>query len=185
MLWLRPIRMEITVAHGRQLAYVCGMNPRLGYVVGTVICAGLLGFGFYLQYVDGQEPCPLCIFQRVAFIALGLIFLVAALHGPRKTGAIVYTVLGGIAAGSGAALAGRHVWLQNLPADQVPACGPGLSYMMERYSLMRILEKVLTGSGECAEAGWKFLGLTIAGWSLVWFILLGGLMVWLVFLRRR
>ena len=161
------------------------MEKRIGYIIGAAICAGLLGFGLYLQYVDGQDPCPLCIFQRVAFIALGSVFLVAALHGPGRVGAIVYAVLGLLAAGIGAALAGRHVWLQNLPAYQVPACGPGLSYMMERYPVMRMLEKVLTGSGECAEAGWRFLGLTIAGWSLIWFILLGGYVVWLAVNARR
>lgn len=161
------------------------MNPRAGYVAGTVICAALLGFGLYLQHVDGQEPCPLCIFQRVAFIALGLVFLVAALHGPAKAGRIIYGVLGFICAATGAGLASRHVWLQNLPADQVPACGPGLSYMLEQFPLMRMLQSVLAGSGECAEAGWKFLGLTIAGWSLIWFVLLGIFMIWLSCCRPK
>ena len=161
------------------------MNPRLGYVAGTAICAGLLGFGLYLQYAGGQDPCPLCILQRITFIALGLVFLVAAVHGPGKIGAIVYAVFGGLLAATGAGIAARHVWLQNLPADQVPACGPGLAYMIERFPLMRMLEKVLAGSGECAEAGWKFLGLSIAGWSLVWFVLLGGLIVWLAWYRGR
>lgn len=155
------------------------MNTRYGYVAGAAICAALLGFGLYLQHVDGQEPCPLCIFQRVAFIALGLVFLVAALHGPGKTAGIVYGVLGTVIAVAGAGLASRHVWLQSLPADQVPACGPGLSYMLEQFPLVRMLQSVLAGSGECAEVGWKFLGLTIAGWSLVWFVLLGGFMIWL------
>ncbi len=159
-------------------------NNRAGYIAGAVLCAGLLGFGLYLQYVDGQEPCPLCIFQRVAFMALGAVFLMAAVHGPGKTGARVYAVLGGVAALTGAGLAARHVWLQSLPADQVPACGPGLSYMLEQFPLMRLLEKVLTGSGECAEAGWRFLGLTIAGWSLLWFVLLGGLIIGLACRRR-
>jgi protein dithiol:quinone oxidoreductase len=161
------------------------MNTRFGYIAGAAICAVLLGFGLYLQHVDGQEPCPLCIFQRVAFIALGLVFLVAALHGPGKTGAIVYGVLGFIFAAAGTGLASRHVWLQSLPADQVPACGPGLSYMLEQFPLMRMLQSVLAGSGECAEAGWKFLGLTIAGWSLIWFVLLGGFMIWLAWYQVK
>lgn len=161
------------------------MNPRSGYVAGTAICAGLLGFALYLQHVAGQDPCPLCILQRITFIALGLVFLVAALHGPGRTGAIVYAVIGGLLAATGAGIAARHVWLQSLPADQVPACGPGLAYMIERFPLTRMLEKVLSGSGECAEAGWKFLGLSIAGWSLVWFVLLGGLIVWLAWYRGR
>lgn len=155
------------------------MNNRLGYLAGVLVCAALLGFGLYLQYVEGLEPCPLCVFQRIAFIALGLVFVVAALHGPARTGAIVYAVIGGVFAATGAGIAARHVWLQNLPADQVPACGPGLSYMLEQFPVMRMLEKVLAGSGECAEAGWRFLGLTIPGWSLLWFVLLGIALVWL------
>ncbi len=161
------------------------MNTRYGYVAGAAICAGLLAFGLYLQHVDGQEPCPLCIFQRVAFIALGAVFLVAAIHGPGRTGAIIYAVLGGICAATGAGLAARHVWLQSLPADQVPACGPGLAYMMEQFPLMRMLQSVLSGSGECAEAAWRFLGLTIAGWSLLWFVVLGVFMVWLAWQGAR
>jgi len=161
------------------------MNTRIGYVAGAAICAALLGFGLYLQYVDGQDPCPLCIFQRVAFMGLGAVFLLGALHGPGKAGAIIYAVLGSLFAATGAGLAARHVWLQNLPADQVPSCGPGLSYMLEQFPLTRMLEKVLTGSGECAEAGWRFLGLTIAGWSLLWFVLLGLFVIWLAWSRAR
>jgi len=161
------------------------MNIRIGYIFGAAVCVALLGFGLYLQHVEGLEPCPLCVFQRVAFIALGLVFIIAALHGPGKTGAAVYGVFGGLIAAIGAGIASRHVWLQNLPPDQVPACGPGLSYMLEQYAVTRMLEKVLSGSGECAEAGWRFLGLTIPGWSLLWFVLLGVALVWLAVRARR
>lgn len=153
--------------------------PRLGYALGFLACAGLLGFAYYLQYYQGEDPCPLCILQRVAFMALGVIFLVAAVHGPGRTGSMVY---GGllVAAGSvGAAIAARHVWLQNLPKDRIPECGPGLEYMLKKLPLTQALEKILTGSGECAEVGWTFLGLSIAGWSLVWFVLFGGFALFL------
>lgn len=156
------------------------INIRLLYLAGAVACAALLGYGLWLQHVDGLEPCPLCVFQRVAFIVLGLIFVVAALHGPRRIGAMVYGVLAAIAAAVGAGIAGRHVWLQNLPADQVPACGPGLQYMLEQFPLQRMIEKVLSGSGECASVDWSFLGLTIPGWALVWFVLLGIYALWLI-----
>ena len=161
------------------------MNIRIGYIFGAAVCIALLGFGLYLQHVEGLEPCPLCVFQRFAFIALALVFVVAALHGPGKTGAVAYAVCGGLIAAIGAGIAARHVWLQNLPPDQVPACGPGLSYMLEQYAVTRMLEKVLSGSGECAEAGWRFLGLTIPGWSLLWFVLLGVALAWLAVRARR
>jgi disulfide bond formation protein DsbB len=147
--------------------------PRLGYAIGFVVCAGLLGFALYLQYYEYQDPCPLCILQRIAFMALAAIFLVAALHGPARTGTIVYCGTLFVVAGIGAAIATRHVWLQNLPKDLIPECGPGLQYMLKKFPLTQALEKILAGSGECAEVGWKFLGLSIAGWSLVWFVLFG------------
>ncbi|MBX9811743.1 MAG: disulfide bond formation protein B [Burkholderiales bacterium] len=161
------------------------MTPRFGYLVGFLVCAGLLGFGLYLQYLEQQEPCPLCILQRVVFIALMAVFLIAALHGPGKIGGIIYGGVLFVAASVGAAIATRHVWLQHLPKDQVPECGPGLEYMLRKFPLSRALDKILAGSGECAEAGWTFLGLTIAGWSLVWFVLLGIFAVFLALLGMR
>ena len=70
---------------------------------------------------------------------------------------------------AGAAFAARQIWLQALPKDQVPACGMGLSYMMETLPFTAVVRKVLEGSGECAEKGWVFLGLSIAGWTFVFF----------------
>jgi protein dithiol:quinone oxidoreductase len=160
------------------------MTARAGYTAGFLICAGLLGFALYLQYVEHQDPCPLCILQRVAFIAMMAVFLIAALHGPARRGAVVYSTALFIIAGIGAAIAGRQVWLQHLPPDRVPACGPGLDYMLQTFPLAKALQKIFAGSGECAEAGWRFLGLTIAGWSLVWFIALGAFAV-LIAARAR
>ena len=148
-------------------------TARQGYALGFLACLALLGFGLYLQYFEEQNPCPLCIVQRVAFIALGIVFLFAALHGPGRAGAIAYSSVLFVLAAAGAAVAGRHVWLQSLPRSQIPECGPGLQYMLERFPLGQVMEKVLKGSGECAEVGWTFLGLSIAGWSLVWFVALG------------
>jgi disulfide bond formation protein DsbB len=148
------------------------MTARIGYGLGFLICAGLLAFALYLQYVEHQDPCPLCILQRVAFTAMMAVFLVGGLHGPRRRGAIVYSTLLFVIAGVGGAIAGRQVWLQHLPPSQVPACGPGLEYMLEQFPLGQALQKIFAGSGECAEAGWRFLGVTIAGWSLAWFVVL-------------
>jgi len=148
------------------------MTTRLGYTLGFMICAGLLAFALYLQYYEQQDPCPLCILQRVAFIAMMAVFAVAALHAPQRRGAVVYSALLFLIAAIGGAVAGRQVWLQHLPPNQVPACGPGLGYMLEQFPLGQALQKIFAGSGECAEAGWRLLGLTIAGWSLVWLVVL-------------
>lgn len=139
----------------------------------ALICAVLLGYGYYLQYVTGLEPCPLCIMQRVAFLAVFIITAIAAIHGPAAAGVRIYAGLGLLAAAIGGAIAGRQIWLQHLPPDQVPDCGPGLEYMLEVFPLFDALRMILTGSGECAEIDWTFLGLSIADWSLGWFVVLG------------
>ncbi len=159
--------------------------PRLGYAAAFLLCAGLIGFALYLQYYQGQDPCPLCIMQRIVYIGLMAVFLVAAVHGPARTGALVYGALLVIVSAVGAAIATRHVWLQHLPKDRIPECGPGFDYIMRKYSALQALEKILKGSGECAESGWSFLGLTIAGWSLVWFVMLGAFALYLTVLATR
>ena len=131
------------------------INARALFAAGFLICASLLGYAYYLQYVELQNPCPLCMVQRVAFYGVAVVFLLGALQGPRRRGIIIYAVLAFIIAALGAAVAARHVWLQNLPSHLVPACGPGLEYMLKRFPLADVLSKVLMGSGECAEAGWK------------------------------
>lgn len=161
------------------------LTPRLAYAAGLLICVLLFAFALYLQYYEFQNPCPLCILQRIAFIALMAVFLVGAIHGPQKTGAAVYGALLVIISLIGAGIATRHVWLQHLPKDKVPECGPGLEYMLNKFPLSQALEKVFRGSGECAEVGWTFLTLSIAEWSLLWFVLLGALAVVVAVVARR
>ena len=161
------------------------MSSRAAYAVGFLACAGLLAFAYYLQYFQNQEPCPLCILQRVAFLDMMIVFAVAAMHGPKRRGAVVYSGLLLVMTAMGAGIAGRQVWLQHLPPDKVPACGPGLEYMLERFPLGEALRKIFAGSGECAEAGWRFLDLPIAGWSLLWFVLLGALAIYAAIRAQR
>ena len=161
------------------------LTPRLGYLAGFLICGGLILYALYLQYYEYQDPCPLCLLQRVVYIALMVVFLLGALHGPRRTGAVVYSTLLVLVSLIGAGIAGRHVWLQHLPKDKVPECGPGLGYILDRFPLVNALEKIFRGSGECAEAGWRLVGLSIAEWSLVWFILLGAYAVFVAAAARK
>ncbi|MDQ3617721.1 MAG: disulfide bond formation protein B [Pseudomonadota bacterium] len=158
---------------------------RTRFLLGFVACAGLLAYAFYLQLHDGLVPCPLCIFQRAAFAALGLVFLIGGLHAPaRASGRRVYGVLGLLASLVGIAIAGNHVRLQHLPPEQVPACGPGLDYMLEAMPITGVVRKVMTGSGECADVDWTMLGLSMPVWSLICFVLLGAWAAYVAFRRR-
>jgi disulfide bond formation protein DsbB len=140
------------------------------FIIGFLACASLIAAALYLQHVLGLEPCPLCILQRVAVIALGVVFAIAAIHNPGPIGRRLYALLSFVIAAAGAGVAGRHVWLQHLPADQVPACGPGLSYMLDNFPFMHALDLILRGSGECAEVTWRLLGLSIPEWTLGAFV---------------
>ena len=146
------------------------LAPRRAFGLATLACFGLIAFALYLQYMQNEEPCPLCILQRVAVIGMGLVFAVAALHAPRGKGLRVYSALLVLIGAAGAAVSARHVWLQNLPKDRVPECGPGLEFMLQQFPMSQVFTLVLRGSGECAEAGWRFLGLTIPAWTFLWFV---------------
>ncbi|MCB1691439.1 MAG: disulfide bond formation protein B [Pseudomonadales bacterium] len=133
-------------------------------------CAGAIAAALYMEHVMGLEPCPLCIFQRVFVIAGGVIALAGALHNPRLNGIKVYGGLVVSAAVIGGGLAIRQLYLQHLPKDQVPACGPSLDYLLDVFPLTEVLKMVLSGDGSCAEVQWTFAGLSIPGWTLIGFI---------------
>ncbi|HZP87107.1 MAG TPA: disulfide bond formation protein B [Burkholderiales bacterium] len=160
------------------------MSRRLIFFTVFAACAGLMGFGLYLQHVEHLEPCPLCIFQRYAFVATGAIALVATLHGPGRWGQVVYGALLAVSAGIGAAIAGRQTWLQHNP-PQVFDCGPDLGYMLDSFPLTQVLPKVFKGEGDCASAGWKFLNLSIAEWALLWFLAFIAVGLYLAVTRLR
>ncbi|MGO2415847.1 MAG: disulfide bond formation protein B [Cobetia crustatorum] len=144
-------------------------NGRQWCLLGALGCALLLGVAFVLQFAFGMAPCSLGIFQRVAVAVAGAFFLLGALHGPGRIGTRIYA-LGALAGTIGAiVLAGRHVWLQSLPPDQVPSCGPGLNYMLEVLPVWDVITQVLNASGECAQISGQLLGLSIPEWSLMGF----------------
>jgi disulfide bond formation protein DsbB len=155
------------------------LTPRAAFALGALACALLLAFGYFLQFVKGLEPCPLCLLQRGFFYGVLLVFLLGAVHGPQGKGGIVYGVLAALVAAGGAAIASRQVWLQHLPADKVPQCGPDLAFMLENLPLAQTLKKLVAGTGECAVVDWTFLGLSIAEWSLAWFVALALYAAWL------
>jgi disulfide bond formation protein DsbB len=159
------------------------MPARALFALIFLACAGLMAFGLYLQHVENLEPCPLCILQRYAFVLTGVVALVAAVHGPGRIGQAVYGVLVVLAAGAGAGIAGRQIWLQHNP-PQALDCGPDLGYMLDSFPLSQVLPKIFKGEGDCAKVVWRFLGLSIPEWALVWFVALVAAGVYVLLLRR-
>lgn len=159
------------------------LSRRVGNLAGFLACAGMLAFGYYLQFVVGLEPCPLCMLQRVCLAATGLAFLAAAVHHPAgRVGAGIYAGVIAAVAATGAAVAGRHVWLQYLPPEKRPACGPALDYLLSTFGPLESLRRVLRGSGECGAVDWTFLALSIPEWTLAAFIVF---IAWAIVLAAR
>jgi len=156
---------------------------RLGNALGALACAVLMAYALYAEHVLGLAPCPLCIFQRVAVIVLGVLFLLAALHGPGRMGARIYGILLGLAALAGMLVAGRHIWIQAQPPGSVAACGADLDYLLEIMPVTEVITKVLTGSGECGKIDWTLLGLSMPGWVLIALAGLGAWALWINFRR--
>lgn len=159
-------------------------TERAANFAGAAACIAALVYAIvWLQVYRGLEPCPLCVLDRVAFAIAAAVFLLAALHGPGALGRRLYALAALVPLAFGVAIAGRHVWLQHLPADQVPACGPSFEYLVESFPLSQALGMILRGSGSCAEVQWRFLALSIPEWTLVLFVALALLALWLL-LRR-
>jgi len=124
-------------------------------------CTAMIVFALYLQEKLSLHPCPLCITQRICVIAVGVIALLAAIHHPARTGVRAYALLQSLAAITGLIVSGRHVWIQHLPDDQVPVCGPGLQYMFENFPLQQAIKLLFRGDGNCHIVDWTLLGLSI------------------------
>ncbi|MDB4260425.1 disulfide bond formation protein B [Porticoccaceae bacterium] len=141
----------------------------------AAVCAGLIAVAIlYFQNYLGLEPCYLCMTQRVFVIAVGVIFLAAGLHNPAATGQKIYAGLATLAALGGSFFSIKQLWLQGLPEDQVPACGPPVDYLFDAFSVSEAISMLLRGDGNCAEVQWQLLGISMPGWVLVSFIALAG-----------
>jgi disulfide bond formation protein DsbB len=146
-------------------------TARLIYLGMFLVCAGLIAFALYLQHSLGLEPCPMCILQRYAFIVVGIIALVAAVHGPGLVGHRIYSGFLVLFAATGAGVAIRHVYLEHNP-PKIFDCGADVGFMLESFPLTEALPMIFRGTGDCTKVVWRFLGLSIAEWSLICFALL-------------
>ena len=156
---------------------------QVGFGLFLASVAGM-AFALYLQHGVGLEPCPLCVFQRVGLMGMGLFALIAAIHNPTQLWLRrVYAGLAGLSILWSTGVAARHVWLQHLPPEDVPACGPGLDYWLDVFPMKEVIQKVLHGSGECAVIDWTFLGLSLPTLSAAFFSVLLVGCVWQVVRR--
>jgi disulfide bond formation protein DsbB len=163
---MQPVIRNLTMLKLIKLA------PQTWFFLGFWACVLLLSAGYYFQYIEKLEPCPLCISQRIAIFLTGLSLLCGALHNPGQTGIRRYSMLGGVIALCGAAISVRHIWIQHLPPDKVPECGPGLDYVLNNFPLSETIKLMLTGTGDCAEVNWTLLGLSMPAWTLFAFLVL-------------
>lgn len=154
------------------------LSSRRMFILVALAATGAMAFALYLQHGLGLEPCPLCVFQRVAMLSVASIAALAALHNPSPGWQRVYALGLSLAALAGVIVAGRHVWLQHLPADEVPSCGPGLDYWLDALPLRDVMIQVFQGSGECAVVDAAWLGISLPGWTLITFAGLLMVAIW-------
>jgi len=139
------------------------------YFLMFFICHELLVAAYYFEFYMGLMPCPLCMVSRLWVYLLGGLFLVAALHNPKNLMQKLYHGVFIIIAALGIATSAHHLYLQSLPADQVPNCGPGLEHMLNTLPFNEVLNQLIQGSGECAEVSWRLFGLSMPAWMLVFY----------------
>ena len=144
----------------------------LNALIVVIVIFSMLFAIYYLEGVLQLEPCPLCMVDRAILIVIAIASLFAFMHNSTGVARWVYSVVAGLFSISGIAVAARHIWLQGLPPDQVPECGPDLSYMLEVFPLGDVIKRIFTGSGQCAEVSWTFLGMTIPQQTLILFVVL-------------
>ncbi|MBX2846912.1 MAG: disulfide bond formation protein B [Acidiferrobacterales bacterium] len=162
------------------------MIAKRWYWLGLIGSTALLAVAyFYFQRQQGLDPCPLCMFQRACLVGVAAMCLLGLIFKPKKVAAKLIAFGVTVFSALGLAIAGRQVWLQYLPADQVPECGPGLDFMLETFPVMEMIQSVLQGSGECAEVQWVFLGLSMPEWMVAVFLVMTVISLRLLFSRER
>ena len=156
---------------------------RLGFGAIFLMCAALIGLALYLQEQEGLEPCPMCILQRYAFTVLGIVALVAAIHGPRGVMLKAYGALCALVALAGAGVAMRHSYIQHFP-PKIETCGTDLEFLVNTFPISQALPKIFAGSGSCSAVDWTMMGLSIPEWALVWFLIFAVAAAWISFFRK-
>jgi protein dithiol:quinone oxidoreductase len=152
-----------------------------GYWLGFLACFGIVAMALVIQTTYKLEPCPLCITQRIVFMCLGLLFLVAAFVKPTSLFAKLLTASQVITALVGVGWAMRHWYLQSHKGEIIADCGVGFDYMFENFPLKKAFTLVFKGTGDCAAIDWTFLGLSLPQLALLAYL---GFAVYAIYLFR-
>lgn len=136
------------------------------------ICVGLLAYALILQHWGGLDPCPWCVVQRLGFLGVAIVALVAALHRPGRAGTMIYSALGAIVAAGGAAAAGYHIYIQSDPVRALGCMGSPVESFLDKIKVGKMIPPLLQYDGLCTPKAWSFLGMSIPEWSLAWFVIL-------------
>ncbi len=160
------------------------VSSRSIFLLIAIICVLLMGYALFAEHVQDYQPCMLCMVQRVFVCAAGAVALLAALHGPGRVGRRVYGLLTALAAGGGAYIAARHVYLQQLPPEQLDGCAPSFEYALQNYDALKFLGTIFIRDQDCGVIDWTFLGLSMPTWTLAWFIVLAFAALWAGFRQR-
>ena len=155
-------------------------SGRSGYLLGFIGCFGLVAVALIIQTQYHLEPCPLCISQRILFMSLGLLFLLAAFIKPNTILKKIFTILQVLTALGGSGVAIRHWWLQAHRESIIADCGVWFDYMFDNFPLKKALTLVFRGTGDCAAIDWTFAGLSIPQLSLIAFISFAGYALYLM-----
>ena len=139
--------------------------------INLLVGLGLVIGAYLFQLIGYYDPCPLCILQRWAFgfIAVcGLVLLIPNLY--HLINKIILFIASLLSLGGGM-IAGRQIYLQHLPADQIPTCAPPMDFLMDTLPFMELIQTILLGDGNCAEYQWRFI-FNFAEWALLFFVML-------------
>lgn len=151
---------------------------RYGQWAVFLISAFVLSASLYFEWFGGLQPCPLCLMQRFCVMLILVLGLMVLISIPARGKALLTAQ--GVVALAGLYFAGRQVWLQSLPTDQLPACMPGMDVLMRYFPWRDIVHTLLFGAADCGEITWQWLGLSMPAWSVLYF---AGLLLMIVFTR--
>jgi len=146
---------------------VIKLSARAVFSVIALICIALLLTAYQLQYgAQRQQPCPLCILQRYAYMSIALVALIGAIHGPRRTAGMFYNAIIAVIALVGA---GCALW-QLSKGDTMQSClADPLGNFVNTLPSANWWPEYFFATGGCADKYPPILGITVAAWSLLWF----------------